>query len=249
MIRSSVILCGVATALACISALAQPAATNPPPAAGTPKPKTDTPTPPTPRVDAPKPDPKGEAKPKPAPEAKPVAYPPTPPKKLYAGNDFRGKKAPKIEIEEWLSPQADWTGKTLLVDFWATWCKPCRDLMPELEQWQEKYKADLVVVGLTGESKKVVDNFVDLRGAEVKYPMARDGQSRTNKEIGIQGIPHVLVISSDGIVRWQGFPSSDEDTLTEATLRQIIDADKAARATRPPKPAEPKPEEKKPDGK
>ncbi|MES1227521.1 MAG: hypothetical protein ABUL72_02560, partial [Armatimonadota bacterium] len=103
---------------------------------------------------------------------------------------------------------------------------------------------DLVVLGITAETKKVVDNFIDLRGAALKYAMARDGQQRSYKQIGIQGIPHVLVISSDGVVRWQGFPSSNEDTLTEQKLKQIIDADKAARTKSGVKPTEPKPEAK-----
>ncbi len=197
----------------------------------------------------PAPTPKTEPTSKPA---EPTGYPAAPVKNLYADKDFRGKQAPKLEVEEWFSDKPEFKGKTLLIDFWATWCPPCRKLIPELETWQEKYKADLVVVGVTAEPKKTVMDFVDLRGAGVKYPMARDGQNRTNKEIGVKGIPHVLVISSDGIVRWQGFPESEEDTLTEAKLKQIIDADKAARAKNAPKLDDKKPDPKvepKPDPK
>ena len=168
--------------------------------------------------------------------AAPSGYPATPPKNLFATNDFRNKQAPKLEVEEWLSAKPELAGKTILVDFWATWCGPCRQIIPEMEQWQEKFKDDLVIIGLTAESKSAVNNFYDLRGATIKYPIARDGHNRTNKEIGISGIPHVLVISSDGVVRYQGFPIAPDDTLTEAKLKQIIDTDKAARAKSPPKP-------------
>lgn len=196
-----------------------------------------------------KPDPHAEPAPaagKPAATPAPSGYPATPPKNLYANNDFRNKQAPKLEIEEWLSAKPEMADKTILVDFWATWCGPCRQIIPEMEQWQEKYKADLVIIGLTAESKSTVENFYNLRGEAIKYSVARDGHNRTNKEIGISGIPHVLVISSDGVVRYQGFPIDKDDTLTETKLKQIIDADKVARAKNPPKPKQETPTDVKP---
>lgn len=167
-------------------------------------------------------------------ESKKAGYPPTPPKNLFAANDLRNKPAPKLEAEEWLTAAPKWEGRTLLIDLWATWCKPCRDVIPELEQWAEKYQEDLVVVGVTSEKKSTIENFYDLRGAAIKYPIARDGLNRTYSAIGVAGIPHVLIISSDGIVRYQGFPSAEpsNDPLTEQMLRKIIDADKAERAKR-----------------
>lgn len=179
----------------------------------------------------------------PTPATKSEGYPPIVRKQLFAKNDLRGKAAPKLQVEKWLSSEPSTKDKTVLVDFWATWCAPCRKLIPELEHWQEKYKDDLVVIGLSNEPAKTIENFVDLRGAQVKYPMAIDTAARANKEVGVEGLPHALVISSDGIVRWQGFPQSGEDTLTEETLKRIIATDKAERAkraaTRPTPPGEP----------
>ncbi len=235
MIRSRIALLIAFAGLAPAAALAQSAAQ---PATAAPKPSFSKPEPMSP--------------PKIEPAAKPAdatGYPAAPPKNLYADNDFRGKQAPKLEIEEWLSEKPELKGKTLLIDFWATWCGPCRKLIPELEQWQEKFKGELVVVGLTAEPKKTVEDFTDLRGASVKYAMARDGHNRTNKEIGINGIPHVLIISSDGIVRWQGYPLDENDTLTEAKVKQIVDADKAARAKQASKLDDKKPVESKPEPK
>jgi cytochrome c biogenesis protein CcmG, thiol:disulfide interchange protein DsbE len=191
-------------------------------------------------------EPAAPAKPGDAAPAATSGYPATPPKNLYANNDIRNKQAPKLEVEEWLSAKPDLANKTILIDFWATWCGPCRKIIPEMEQWQEKYKADLVVIGLTAESKTAVENFYDLRGEAIKYPIARDGLNRTNKAVDISGIPHVLVISSDGIVRYQGYPIAEQDPLTEAKLKQIIDADKAARAKNPPKAPDVKPDPSKP---
>jgi thiol-disulfide isomerase/thioredoxin len=217
--------------------MAQPA-TKPTPAAqpaapatpgirepGTPRPDASQPT-----GDVGKPPPKQMT-------AQPDGWPPLVRKELYANNDFRGKQAPKLEVEEWLSDQPDTRNKVVIIDFWATWCGPCRKLIPELEAWQAKYKDDLAVIGVTSEPMKTVADFVELRGHNIKYSMARDGQNRTYSAIGITAIPQVLVISSDNIVRWQGFPGAEQDALTENVLKQIIDADKAARAKRAPEPA------------
>jgi thiol-disulfide isomerase/thioredoxin len=160
----------------------------------------------------------------------PAAYPPIVTKQLWATTDFRGKKAPDLQVEEWRGEKPDLKNKTILVDFWGIGCPPCRMLIPELEAWQAKFKDDLVVIGMTTDTPKAIANFEDLRGGKIKYTLAYDPAIRAYKEVGVQGIPHVLVISSDGIVRWQGFPLATDDRLTEEKMKQIIETDKAARA-------------------
>jgi thiol-disulfide isomerase/thioredoxin len=175
---------------------------------------------------------------------KPAVYPEKVDKKLYAANDLRGKKAPSLQVEAWRLEgkeikAPDLKNKTIMLDFWGIGCAPCRTLIPELEQWQEKYKNDLIIIGVGGENPKALDNFEDLRGNKIKYTLAIDTQNRTNRDVGVEGIPHVLVISSDGIVRWQGFPLSQQEQLTEEMLKRIMDTDKAARAAAQPAQATP----------
>ncbi|HYE61923.1 MAG TPA: TlpA disulfide reductase family protein [Phycisphaerales bacterium] len=159
--------------------------------------------------------------------AKEVKWPATPVKDLNAQKDFRNKKPPAFKVEKWLNKEPDRENRVVLIDFWATWCGPCRRVIPELKAWQEKYKDDLVVIGISNEAPREVENF--MRAQQITYAMAIDTKQTMSKAIGIGGIPHVLVISSDGIVRWQGFPGG-EDPLTEEKLAQIIEADKAMRA-------------------
>ncbi len=161
---------------------------------------------------------------------KAAGYPDAPKKDMHATRDVRNKKMPQFHVEKWVTAQPDRKNKTILIDFWATWCPPCRTLVPELAAWQKTFKDDLVVIGISDEEADVVSDFV-LKN-KVSYAVGVDTKGSMKKAVGVKGIPHVLVISSDGIVRWQGFPYEQSDVLTEATLKQIIDADKAARAAK-----------------
>jgi len=149
-------------------------------------------------------------------------------KELYAKNDLQGKAFKTLSFGKVLKGKAptakDLKGKVLLIDFWATWCPPCRALIPELNDFQKKFGNDLVVVGVSDETSEKVSDF--MKGTPMNYIVAVDAAKTMSKLVGVQGIPHVLVISQDGIVRFQGFPLSDEDRLTEEKLKQIIEANK-----------------------
>ncbi len=157
-----------------------------------------------------------------------VDYPKFVKKNLYAKTDFRGKAAPEFFVEKWLNGNApEMKGKVLIVDFWATWCGPCRKLIPEMNAWHKKFSKDVVFVGLSDEPAEKVTEF--MKGSPMDYHVAVDSSKSMSKALGIQGIPHVMIVSPDGVVRWQGFPGSQEDPLTEAVIQQIVDAAKATK--------------------
>ena len=147
-------------------------------------------------------------------------------KKLYADNDFRGKKAPELHVGTWLTGSApDTQGKVVLYDFWATWCPPCKRLIPELNGFKSKFGNDLVVIGISDEPADTVRTFMQTH--QMDYSVATDPSAKMKSAIRVAGIPHVMVVSPDGIVRWQGLPGAKQDPLTEAKLSQIIAASKA----------------------
>jgi cytochrome c biogenesis protein CcmG, thiol:disulfide interchange protein DsbE len=146
-------------------------------------------------------------------------------KKLYADNDIRGKQAPKLEVKEWLTGSApDTRGKVVLIDFWATWCGPCRELIPELNEYQKKFGKDLVVIGISAENADAVKKF--MKSHAMKYNVAVDPSDAMSNQIGIKGIPHVILMSPDNVVRWQGFPASGQDDLSDEIIAQVIKASK-----------------------
>ena len=71
-------------------------------------------------------------------------------KQIWA-KSFLNQKAPELVVEKWLAKEPDRKGKFVLIDFWATWCPPCRKAIPELNGLQKKFGDKLVVIGLSDE--------------------------------------------------------------------------------------------------
>src|SRR4051812_26135981 len=69
------------------------------------------------------------------------------------GQSVLNQKAPENGVEKWLTGQPETKGKFVLIDFWATWCPPCRESIPELNEIQRKFAGKLVVIGLSDETE------------------------------------------------------------------------------------------------
>ena len=123
-------------------------------------------------------------------------------KKLYA-HSFRGQRPPKIIVEQWLTPAPEVKGKFVLLDFWATWCEPCRQTIPHLNALQAKFRDRLVVLGLSDEAP---ENMSKMTSPRVDYYVGTDPQARTRAAVEVQGIPHAMLIDPEGIVRFEGQP-------------------------------------------
>ena len=145
---------------------------------------------------------------------------PEPDKQLYA-ESFINRRAPDLEVETWLTKQPDFAGKMVLVDFWATWCRPCRNAIPHLNALHRKFGDRLVVIGLSDETPEEVRAMTRPR---MNYHVAVDTKGRMKKAFAVQGLPHVVLIDSAGIVRWQGLPSLPGHELTEAVVEALLDA-------------------------
>jgi peroxiredoxin len=99
-------------------------------------------------------------------------------------------------------------GKAVILDFWDTWCPPCRKAMPHLQELSVEYADDLVIVGVAmgreGEGK--VRKFVQDRGLTFEMVMFNNDPQLIRNYGGIQSIPTTFLIDREGIIReiWVG---------------------------------------------
>jgi len=132
---------------------------------------------------------------------------------------YRWAKAPKLVVEKWLTDKPELKDKYVLIEFWATWCPPCRRSIPLLNKFHKKYGKELVVIGISEETESAVRK---LKKPKVEYFSAIDTKQRMKKEMGVFGIPHVIIVEPGGFVIWEGFPLLKDYELTEEIIEKIL---------------------------
>ena len=98
-------------------------------------------------------------------------------------------------------------GKIVLLDFWATWCGPCREEMPSVKELWKKYRGDqFVILGISlDKDRGALDRYLSQEG--ITWPQVYDrggAQSSLSRLYGVRGIPHTVLLDQDGVVRAVG---------------------------------------------
>jgi thiol-disulfide isomerase/thioredoxin len=180
-----------------------------------------------------------------------------------------GSKAPEIKVTNWVKGaevKSFEAGKVYVVEFWATWCPPCKKSIPLLNEMAKSHK-DVTVIGVSvweythKKSLKDVQDFVQGKGDEMSYTVAYDGDKAMEKSwlaaAGVRGIPSAFVVGGDGKIAWNDNPLNHDEMVAavDAALKaaKSTKTDKPTTTTKPTKPTttspgETKPQQPKPKG-
>jgi thiol-disulfide isomerase/thioredoxin len=127
-----------------------------------------------------------------------------------------GDAAPTLDIEDWARGKQDALepGKVYIVEFWATWCKPCRAAIPHLTKLQEELgDKGLVVIGISDEEPDLVKSFVDQMGDKMKYSVGIDRRGSTKGKwmsaADVKGIPASFIVDRKGNLAYIGNPHDE----------------------------------------
>jgi len=144
-----------------------------------------------------------------------------------------GDAAPPVTVAAWLKGDpidGFQKGQVHVVEFWATWCPPCRTSMPHISQLQEHFGDQVLFVGISDEDEQKVCSFLDSEqdpqagltwDEVVKYRIAIDPQRVTYaaymQAAGQTGIPTAFVVGREGHIEWIGHPMA-----MDAPLESIV---------------------------
>ena len=150
-----------------------------------------------------------------------------------------GDPAPKLFVSKWLNGDpvpAFEKGTVYIVDFWASWCGPCRAAMPHMSELNTKYAGkNVVVIGMNVKesTQDIIEPFMKQMGDKINFRIALDdmdaGVGKTNQAwldaVGLPGIPWTFIVDKDGKLAWVGHPMAVE-TIIPQVLAGTWDAKK-----------------------
>ena len=94
---------------------------------------------------------------------------------------------------------ADFKGMPVLINFWATWCPPCLDEMPLIQEYAERYEGELIVLAINaGEDESVVRAFIEENQLDLLFVL--DPTSSATKQFRVYGFPTTLFLDAEGDV-------------------------------------------------
>jgi cytochrome c biogenesis protein CcmG/thiol:disulfide interchange protein DsbE len=118
---------------------------------------------------------------------------------------------------------ADYRGKALVLNFWASWCEPCKEEAPLLEETWQRYRDEgLVVIGIDAQDFRTdAQRFVDRYG--LTYPIAFDGHGSSLGRFGNTGFPETWFVGRDGRLVGEHIVGPFDREQLEANVRAALD--------------------------
>ena len=126
--------------------------------------------------------------------------------------DLKGKK---VNLKEYIAKK----DKVTVISFWATWCKPCKKAIPELNKIYEKYKENgLEIIGISCDGPRSASKVAPLsKSLQIKYPVLLDINSELRTDLNVSAFPTLIFVNKNGeiVKTHEGFLSGDEKEIED----------------------------------
>jgi len=134
-----------------------------------------------------------------------------------------GKEPKEINAKGWINSEGvsleKLKGKVVVVEFWSTWCPPCRASIPHLVELRSKLdKSKVEIIGLTDEPLEKIEKFA--KDMKMNYTVGYG--STSGGDYGVTGIPHAFIIGTDGKIAWDGHPMDPKFAPTLTKLAEGV---------------------------
>lgn len=139
----------------------------------------------------------------------------------------QGFLAPEFQLENDRGEQvsiSDLKGKTIIINFWASWCPPCRAEMPALERvYQDYSNRELVILGVNATNQDNLENIQTfLQGNNISFPILFDEDGIVNHLYKISALPTTFFIDSNGIIQDVVIGGPMSEALLRARVEKLL---------------------------
>jgi peroxiredoxin len=137
-----------------------------------------------------------------------------------------GYLAPQFVLNSTLGEEIaleDYLGRPIVLNFWATWCPPCRAEVPHFQDASVKYNGRVAIVGVDqGEPQSVVTDFAN--SFALSYPLLLDQDNTVNRQYGVSALPTTVFVDAQGVVR-EVYTGIINGAVLQDRIENLLDED------------------------
>ena len=141
-------------------------------------------------------------------------------------SDLEGKTAPSFRLKtadgKQMSLEDALKDGPVLIDFWATWCQPCKQALPPLSKIYETYKEQgYTMLAISVDNTRSVSKIRPyIRSKGFNFPVLLDTDSQVLRQYGGTNVPHTVLVGQDGMIRkvWIGYHPGEEKEIEEEVV-------------------------------